>query len=239
MKPKKNPNIAVKRNGSLYFVIGLAFVLFVIWRFMEIKIYDRESDTVQLVNLEKPVLQDIPITQTLNTPPPPPPAAPEVIQIVEDTEEIVETIIESTETDQNEVIKDPVVRVEDIEVAEEEEDISVPFAVIEKVPVFPGCTGDSNEELKTCFQLKIQAHIKKHFKYPDIAREMGIKGKVYVLFVINSNGMVTNIQTRGPDRLLEKEAARIIGLLPKMTPGKQRGKEVKVPYSIPINFTLM
>jgi protein TonB len=68
--------------------------------------------------------------------------------------------------------------------------------------------------------------------------ELGIKGRVFVLFAIDKEGYVTGIKTRGPDKILEKEAARIIGKLPKMTPGRQRGKNVKVPYSVPIMFKL-
>jgi protein TonB len=125
-----------------------------------------------------------------------------------------------------------------VKVDEIEEDIEVPFSVVENIPVFPGCEGLSNDDSKKCFQTKIQEHIKKNFKYPETALNLGIHGKVFVLFVINNEGVSSNIRTRGPDKLLEKEAARIIRLLPKMIPGKQRGKPVKVPYSIPIHFKL-
>ena len=82
-----------------------------------------------------------------------------------------------------------------------------------------------------------QAYSKK-LRYPEIAQEMGIQGRVYVNFIISKNGSITNIRMRGPDKNLEKEAARIIGKLPKMTPGKQRGRPVRVPFSIPITFRL-
>jgi protein TonB len=158
---------------------------------------------------------------------------------VEDTKEIEETIIESTETSQEAVIEDVVLDVDDVAVGEEEEEIIVPFAVIEKVPVFPGCEGGTEAERKACFQEKVQEHILKNFTYPEIAREMDIQGKVFVIFYIDSKGYVTDIQTRGPDRLLEEEADRIIASLPKMIPGNQRGKAVKVPYSIPISFKIL
>ena len=73
---------------------------------------------------------------------------------------------------------------------------------------------------------------------PKIAQEMGIQGRVYVNFIISKDGSITNIRMRGPDKNLENEAARIIGRLPKMTPGKQRGRAVRVPFSIPITFRL-
>ena len=85
---------------------------------------------------------------------------------------------------------------------------------------------------------KINKHIRKNFRYPEIAQEMGIQGRVYVNFIISKDGSISNIRMRGPDKNLEKEAARIIGKLPKMTPGKQRGRPVRVPFSIPITFRL-
>ena len=174
----------------------------------------------------------MPITEQLKTPPPPPPPpAPEIIEVVEDEEEVEETIIESTETDQEEIV-------EEVEVLEEELDVDVPFAIIEDVPLFPGCERVSKSERRKCFQEKIQRHISRNFRYPEIAQEMGIQGRVYVNFVIAKDGSITNIRMRGPDKNLEKEAARIIGKLPKMTPGKQRGRPVRVPFSIPITFRL-
>ena len=122
------------------------------------------------------------------------------------------------------------------EVEEVEEDISVPFAVVEKVPVFPGCKGKNNAELKACFEKKVIEHVNNNFKFPELALELGIHGKVFVLFSVDQQGFVSGIRTRGPDKLLEKEAERIISLLPRMAPAKQRGKSVRGPYSIPIHF---
>jgi protein TonB len=173
------------------------------------------------------------LTEQIKTPPPPPPpAAPEVIEVVEDEEEVEETIIESTETSQEE----EVIEIEEVEVEEVEEDISIPFAVIEDVPVFPGCEGASDK--KACFQEQMQKHIRKHFRYPEIAQEMGVQGRVNVMFVIQKDGSIGGIRMRGPDKNLEAEALRIINLLPNMTPGRQRGRPVKVPFSIPITFRL-
>lgn len=238
MEPKKNPKVDLNRNSGLYFVIGLTIVLFLTWRALELKTYDKEDIVRKILETDEMLDEEVPMVENIKTPPPPPPpAAPEVIQVVEDVVEIEETVIESTETSQEQVVEE-VIDVEDVEVGEEEEDISVPFSVIENVPIFPGCDGGTNDERKACFQKKIQEHVKKNFNYPDIALELGIQGKVYVQFVIDANGNITNIRTRGPDKNLEKEAARIIGSLPQMIPGKQRGRAVKVPYSIPINFKL-
>ncbi|WP_437397306.1 energy transducer TonB [Flagellimonas lutimaris] len=240
MKPKKNPNAEIGRNSSLYFMIGLTSVLFMTWQSFEVKFYEEESKVSEVVQVTDELKEDVPITEILRTaPPPPPPSAPEVIEIVEDVEDVEETVIESTESSQETYIEDAVVSIDDVDVEEVEEDIVVPFAVIEYVPVFPGCEDlQTQAERKECFNEKVQEHIKKNFKYPPSALEMHITGRVYVQFVIDSHGRVSGIQKRGPDRLLEDEAERIIASLPKVKPGEQRGKAVNVKYSIPINFIM-
>ena len=233
MQPKKNPKADLNKDRNLYFVIGLTLVLGVTWGAIEYKTYEKVFDLSALDMLEDDD-EDIPITEQLKTPPPPPPPppAPEVIEVVEDEEEVEETVIESTETDQDEII------IEEIEVEEEFEDIDVPFAVIEDVPIFPGCESVAKSQRRTCFQDKINQHIRRNFRYPEIAQEMGIQGRVYVNFIIAKDGSITNIRMRGPDKNLENEAQRIISRLPQMTPGKQRGRAVRVPFSIPITFRL-
>ena len=233
MQPKKSPKADLNKDRNLYFVIGLTFVTFITWQAIESKTYEKTFD-YEALNVEDDDDEDIPITEQIKTPPPPPPPppAPEVIEVVEDEEEVEETVIESTETDQDEII------IEEIEVEDEFEDIDVPFAVIEDVPIFPGCESVAKSQRRACFQEQMNKHIRKNFRYPDIAQEMGIQGRVYVNFIIAKDGSITNIRMRGPDKNLENEAARIIGRLPKMTPGKQRGRAVRVPFSIPITFRL-
>lgn len=233
MELKKNPNVDLSKNSGLYFVIGLFVVMLITWRALEWKTYDEANDYDISMNVEDMLDEEVPMTEQLKTPPPPPPpAAPEIIEVVEDEEEVEETVIESTETSQEEEI----VEVDDVVVDEVEEDVDVPFAVIEDVPVFPGCEKESDKRL--CFNSMMQKHISKNFRYPEIAQEMGVQGRVSVMFVIQKDGSIGNVRMRGPDKNLEKEAARIIGLLPKMTPGKQRGRPVRVPFSIPITFKL-
>ncbi len=233
MELKKNPKADINQNSGLYFVIGLAVVMLVVWRALEYKKYDKTNDYDIALNVEDQLDEEVPMTEQIKTPPPPPPpAAPEVIEVVEDEEEVEETVIESTETSQEE----EVIEIDDVEVEEIDEDITVPFAVIEDVPVFPGCEGSSNK--KACFQEMMQKHIRKNFRYPEIAQEMGVQGRVNVMFVIQKDGSIGGIRMRGPDKNLEAEALRIINKLPNMTPGKQRGRPVKVPFSIPITFRL-
>ena len=114
--------------------------------------------------------------------------------------------------------------------------MAVPFATIDEAPIFPGCEGAADK--KACFQEKIMTHVKKHFNYPQEAQDLGIQGRVSVVFTIDESGNITNIKKRGPHELLEKEVERIINRLPQMQAGKHDGKMVKVPFSIPITFKL-
>ena len=234
MQPKKNDKADLSKNSSLYFVIGLALVLLISWQAIEWKTYDKDLYGYEALNVDEDDDEEIPITEQIKTPPPPPPPpppAPEVIEVVEDEEEVEETVIESTETNEEEIV-------EIVEVEEEYEEVDVPFAVIEDVPIFPGCEKVKKSERRDCFQEKMNKHIRKNFRYPEIAQEMGIQGRVYVNFIIAKDGQITNIRMRGPDKNLEKEAKRIISKLPSMIPGKQRGRPVRVPFSIPITFRL-
>lgn len=118
----------------------------------------------------------------------------------------------------------------------DEDTITVPFAVIDEVPVFPGCENATDK--RACFNEKIQKHISKNFNYPQAAQDAGIQGRVNVMFIIQEDGSIGNMKLRGPDKLLEDEVERIISRLPTMTPGKQKGTVVAVPFSIPVTFKL-
>jgi len=236
MELKKNPKANVGRNSSLYFAIGLALMLFLTNFAINYKTYDKAITDIGVVSMDQELEEEIPITQQLQTPPPPPPppAAPEVIEIVKDEVEVVETVIQSTESNQEQKI----VKVETVKVAAKvEEDEEVPFAVIENVPVFPGCEKGDNNAKKACMSQKIQEFVNKKFN-TELAGELGLSGRqrINVIFKIDKTGNVVGIRARAPHPGLEKEAERVIGLLPQMQPGKQRGKAVTVPYSLPIVF---
>jgi len=235
MESKKNPKANVGRNSSLYFAIGLALMLFLTNYAINYKTYDKSNIDIGQLNLDAELEEEIPITEQIQTPPPPPPppAAPEVIEIVEDEAEVEETVIESTESDQEEEI----VEVEDVEVEEVEEDIEVPFAVIENVPIYPGCESGNNDAKKKCMSEKIAQFVNRKFN-TDLASDLGLSGRqrINVIFKIDKTGNIIGVRARAPHPKLEAEAARVIKLLPKMKPGKQRGKAVTVPYSLPILF---
>jgi protein TonB len=233
--PKKAPKADVSRNGSIYFAVGLVLMLFVSNQLINYKTYDKLDIDIGSLDLEKEIEQEIPIIDLKlpPPPPPPPPVAPQVIDIVDDEEEVEETVIESTETDQEDEILD----VEDVEVEDVYEDVEVPFSVIENVPEYPGCEKGSNADKRKCMSDKIAKFVQRKFN-TDLAGDLGLSGKqrLNVIFKIDKNGNVTGVRSRAPHPRLEKEAARVINLLPKMKPGRQRGKAVVVPYSLPITF---
>lgn len=225
MEIKKNPQVDLEKKRSLYFQLGLIITLALIFFLFELKIMPSE-DTGQFVSTATTVEEEIiPITkqEEIKNLPPPPPAVTEVLEIVENNEQIEnEAQIENTEADANTQIQAPV------EVQEEQEaDEVINFYVIEEKPEFPG--GEA-----AMFQW-----IANNIKYPEIAKENNIQGKVYVQFVIGKDGKVSDVQVvRGVDPSLDKEAVRVIQSMPAWKPGKQRNKPVKVSFQLPINFKL-
>ena len=107
---------------------------------------------------------------------------------------------------------------------------------IEEAPIYPGCENIRNK--KKCLQENIHRHIVRNFRYPEEAQKKKIQGRVFVQFYIGVGGYIDNIRARGPHEILEKEAKRIISLLPRFIPGKIGGKGVRVPFSVPISFGL-
>lgn len=118
---------------------------------------------------------------------------------------------------------------------------TVPFSQTDVVPVFKGCDQElTRNESIDCFNQKMDNHINKYLKYPDKAVKNGIQGKVEITFIIDTEGIVKDIKTTSPDEtgILEKEAVRIISLLPIFQPGIHRGELVNVRYNIPLTFKI-
>ncbi|MGG6229879.1 energy transducer TonB [Tenacibaculum sp. SDUM215027] len=239
MKIKKNPKSNLENYSKLFMQIGLVLALFVTYVAIENKTYDKEYGELGMANMASEIeeetieLQIEPPKPKPNTPPPP---APEKIEVVEDEEEIEETVIESTETDESEAVE-----VEDIQEVEEVEEVveDVPFAIIEEVPVFPGCSGTKAQK-KECLNKKLQKHIQRNFN-AELANELGLspgKKRIYVQFKIDKDGSITNVMARAPHPRLKKEAERVARKIPKMKPGRQRGRAVRVGYTLPITFNV-
>lgn len=239
MEIKKNPKSNLENYSKLFMQLGLVLALFITYVAIENKTYDKEYGNLGMVNMASDIEEETIEIQPEAPKPPqntPPPPAPERIEVVKDEKEVEETVIESTETDESEAVK-----VEEIQEAEVEEDVveDVPFSIIEDVPVFPGCTGTKAQK-KDCLNDKMNKHVQRYFD-ADLANELGLapgKKRIYLVFKIGKTGEIEDITARAPHPRLKQEAIRIAKKLPKMEPGKQRGRPVRVGYTLPITFNV-
>lgn len=195
-----------------------------------------KPDQVQALEME--VVEDdfeIEPPQTEQVKPPPPPPPPPEIQVVEDDVILEdEPEIQEVEIEEDEVIEVPEVIEKEVEVVEQEI-----FTIVEDMPKFKGCENLKGTEADQCTHKGIQTFIKQNFEYPKIAVENDIEGKVFVRFVVDPKGKVTDVSVaKGADKLLNDAAVALINKMPPFTPGKQRGKAVKVQYVIPISYQL-
>lgn len=228
MEIKKSPKADIENSKSTSLLIGLTVALGILfaafeWSQSEIKIYDEA-----LQNVVEEDEEMVEVTFRDETPPPPPPPEPEtvlsdVIEIKENTEE-VQTADFSTEDDANKGVEiHEVVQ----QVEEEEPEEQKIHLVVEKMPEFPGGNDAMNRWLS------------KNIRYPLIAQENGIQGRVVCQFVVNSDGKIVDVQVvRGVEASLDAEAVRVIKSMPAWTPGRQGGKNVRVKYTLPIRFKL-
>ena len=236
-KPKKQ-DANLKYNPTLYFLIGLAITLFSTYSLFEMNFEIKNqasfktpppltddpfvyNDVSYVVEKEKVVIikQHTPVVQ---------------IPIISDV-----PFIEKPPTfiDKPNGSDDTSVPVSSISVQDPVEEPEVPFLIVEYVPEYPGCEKGSNAEKRKCMSKKISKFVQRKFN-TDLANDLGLTGKqkISVVFKIDKNGSIIGVRSRAPHPRLEQEAARVINLLPKMKPGRQRGRAVVVPYSLPIVF---
>lgn len=228
MEIKKTPKADLENKKSTWLLVGYVIVLAFMFIAFEWTKRDIKIDTSQAITDLVFEEEIIPITeQPEQAAPPPPPAAPpiaETLTIVEDDADVEETTIAtSEETNQAVEIKYVPVAVE-----EEEPEEQTIFEVVEQMPEFPngGMAG-------------LMQYLSKNIKYPTIAQENGTQGRVTVQFVVSRDGSIVDAKVlRGVDPYLDKEAIRVISSMPKWKPGMQRGKAVRVKYTVPVMFRL-
>lgn len=228
MEIKKNPKADLENRRTLYILLGLVFILsalFVAFEWTTSNVIKHDDFGAGDAAFEEEM---IPITMQQSVPPPPPPPAPqveEIINIVDDEKEIEEVEIQSTEDDQD--TKTEIAVFGPPGNGDEEETSNEIFMVVENMPTFPG--GEA----------ALLQYIGKNMKYPVIAQENGIQGRVIVSFVIEKDGHVADVTVvRGVDPALDKEAIRVVSAMPRWRPGEQRGKPVRVKYTLPVTFRL-
>lgn len=224
MEIKKSPKADLENKKVLMRQIGLIVALAVVFFAFEYRSYDKRTLDLMERSVEDIPEEIIPITeQKVKPPPPPPPKQVTVLQVVEDDVEVEDVIEIDVEVDQEteiEVYVPPVMEEEEVVEAEI-------FTVVESMPEFPGGPA------------KMMEYIAKNIKYPAMARESGIQGRVFVNFVVESDGSVSNVKVlRGIGGGCDEEAVRVVEAMPKWTPGRQRGKAVRVSFNLPVRFTL-
>ena len=220
MEVKKSPKADLENKKTTNLLIGAILTLAVL--FVGFEWSEREKKVTTETGLTEVVFEEeiIPITeQEQPKQAPPPPEAPkmeEVLEIAENDADVEETTIQASDDIQQAV-----------EVEEEEVDEQEIFTVVEEMPSFPGGMGEC------------MTFLSKNINYPSISQENGVQGRVIVQFVVNTDGSIVEpVVVRGVDPYLDKEALRVIKMMPKWTPGKQRNKPVRVKYTVPVMFRL-
>jgi len=237
MKPKKTKKADLNNYSSTFILIGLIIVLFAVLQIIDLKTVVKEinldsidttslnMDETTVVKIEesKPKLKTVKPRELVK------------LDIKDNDEKVEEDIFKSSE------VKDSIMAFDEMEDNEidGEPDIPVHITLVEEVPVFPGCKGN-NEQLKKCMNEKIRKLVAKNFN-TELAQDLGLSGekvRIFTQFTIDKNGQITNIKTRSKYKDLEKEAEKVIRKFPRMKPGKQRGRAVKVTYVLPIVFNV-
>ena len=224
MEAKKTERASLEEKKNIYFLIGLVLVLALVWYAFELKSWDREEEVVSMAktnNVEEDVVLQTEREEPIQQEQPQPQVTQ--IQIVDDDVEIDDDFEINAEADENAEIKDQVVGTKEVEEEKEEE----VFVFVEEQPSYPG--GDEAR----------QKYLRDNTKYPAIAMEGNIQGTVYVTFVVEKDGSVSNVKVlRGIGGGCDEEAMRVIKNMPKWAPGKQRGRAVRAQFNMPIKFTL-
>lgn len=231
MEVKKSPKADLDKNRSIGFLMGIVVGLALLFVGFEWGKTEMEIT----VNIESGIVieeEEIEATIQEEEPPPPAPepeiiAAPDIITIVEDNIQVEHTEIMTTEGDADRAQVDTYVAPAEIVEEEEVFDDNYVFVTVEQMPEFPG--GMAN----------LLKWIAENVNYPTIAAENGIEGRVSCQFTVNADGSISDvIVVRPVDPSLDREAIRVLSRLPKFTPGQQRGKPVRVKFSVPVRFQL-
>ena len=241
-KPHKH-DVNLQKNSTLYFQVGLILTLLATYALFEMNFQVSIPNEKTLVTLEEPDVFTAETKKYVIYEEQAPKVEKKQIKptividpkiVEDDTPDVVAALVTEAPT-VNVSEFDPDAMDDVIEI---DEVAPVPFALVENVPVFPGCEKKkTNSEKKKCMEQKLAKHINRKFN-TDLAIDLGLTGKqvIQTQFKIDKNGNVVDIKARAPHSRLEKEAAKVIGKIPQMIPGKQRDQSVEVIYSLPIVF---
>lgn len=223
METKKSPKADLESKKRIFLQIGIALALLAVLVAFEWKQYERPEFDLGILDMEIIEEEEIPITRQEEPPPPPPPEPSQELVIVDDDVEIDEEFIIDVEA----TIFTEVQEFRPIIVQEEEVQEDVIFTVVEDQPAFPG-----GEEARI-------RYLSANINYPQMAREAGIQGTVFVTFVVERDGSVTDVRVlRGIGGGCDEEAVKVVANMPRWQPGRQRGQPVRVQFNMPIRFVL-
>lgn len=229
METIKSHKANLDEKRFVFLEIGLVVSLILVFFAFNVKSYKKISvDTLFSPSTE--ITEEIvPVTvQQAKELPPPPPKTVTKIRIVEDNIDVTSDIDIDVEADQSTVIEKYVPYVPPVVQEEEEIKEDQVFVVVESMPSFPGGN------------VALLNYLNSNLKYPALAKEMGISGRVFVSFVVEKDGSVTDIQIlRGIGGGCDEEAIRVVKNMPKWIPGRQRSIPVRVRFNLPVKFTLM
>lgn len=242
---KKLPTKQLEKFSTVFVQLGLVLALFVVYALLEHQTLEKHSlaqkyvpdESSIVVDFDRPIVYEREIIK-----PKPEPQVKKVETNLSNIEKVDNEDKQAMESviNKSEDIKPQIFNPDDIVEVEEPTDIieTVPFILIEEVPIYRGCEGLSKNASKECFVEKITKHVQRHFN-SELGQDLGLragKHKIYAQFIIDKVGDVTQVNIRAPHKRLEKETQRIVDIIPQFTPGKQRGKPVKVKYTLPITF---
>ncbi len=224
MEIRKTPKADLENKKGYFMEIGLIIALLVVFGAFSLKSYDKQTVNQLQVAVDDAPEEIIPITeQKVKPPPPPPPRQVTQIKIVEDDVQVEDDLDIDVEADDNTEFEEYIPPETDEEEVEEQQI----FQVVENMPEFPGGRGELMKYLAT------------NIKYPPYAKEAGIQGRVFINFVVETDGSITAVKVlRGIGGGCDEEAIRVVKNMPKWKPGMQRGKPVRVSFNLPVKFTL-
>lgn len=228
MEPIKTYQSDLENKKIMFREIGLVISLILIFFVFRLRTYDKDVDVFDQYSQSQVAEEMVPVTVQESKPLPPPPARQAAVITIVDNDVEVETDIDiDVKADQETVIAEYAPTVEHFEKEEEQFTEETIFVVVESMPSFPGGV---NEMMR---------YLHEEIRYPQLAKESGIQGKVFVTFVVEKDGSVTDVSIlRGIGGGCDEEAIRVVESMPKWIPGKQRNVPVRVRFNLPIKFTL-
>ena len=244
---KKLPTNQLEKYSTVFMQLGLVLSLFIAFISLEYEteekklvhvvldpeaVYTYTPNSIPIIYIKEPIKKKTidPIqSQTTNL--------TEIKKVDNDVQKVIEAVV----TPQKDIPKP--LNINTLKVVKEEDDIDLNdepkfFNSLEEAPIYRGCEGLSKEENRKCFEKKIRKFVQRNFR-ADLAQDLGLragKHRISTEFIIDKNGNITNVRINAPHKSLTKETNRIVNKIPKFTPGKQNGKEVKVRYTLPIVF---